>query len=70
MPNPKRKHTRARRDKRRYQNSRLDIVNLSVCPNCGALKRPHMVCPNCGYYKGKIVIAKKEKGSKGQEENK
>ncbi|MGC8867731.1 MAG: 50S ribosomal protein L32, partial [Elusimicrobiales bacterium] len=45
MPNPKRKHTRSRRDKRRYQAWKLDITNLSVCANCGALKRTHMVCP-------------------------
>jgi large subunit ribosomal protein L32 len=69
MPNPKRKHTRSRRDKRRYQAWKLDITNLSVCPNCGALKKPHMVCPSCGYYKGKLVIAKKEKNNK-EEENK
>jgi large subunit ribosomal protein L32 len=68
MPNPKRKHTRSRRDKRKYQAWRLDLVNLSTCPNCGALKRPHITCPSCGYYDGKIVVAKKEKTKK--EENK
>ncbi len=60
MPNPKRKHTRSRRDKRRYQAWKLDITNLSVCPNCGTLKKSHMACPQCGYYKGKIVLPKKD----------
>lgn len=69
MPNPKRKHTRSRRDLRRYQAWKLDLVNLSACPNCGALKKPHIACPSCGYYKGKIAVVKKEKAKK-QEENK
>ncbi|MEF3280216.1 MAG: 50S ribosomal protein L32 [Elusimicrobiota bacterium] len=69
MPNPKRKHTRSRRDKRKYQSWKLELTNLSVCPNCGALKKPHIVCPSCGYYKGKIVISKKDK-SKENKENK
>ncbi|MBI2870358.1 MAG: 50S ribosomal protein L32 [Candidatus Omnitrophica bacterium] len=51
MPNPKRRHSRSRRDKRRSQ-WKLAPVALSLCPQCGALKRPHRVCPSCGFYRG------------------
>lgn len=63
MPNPKRKHTRSRRDSRRSANWRLESVPLSRCsnPQCGRLCRPHAVCPECGFYKGSLVIAPKVK---------
>lgn len=63
MPNPKRKHSRSRRDKRRSANSKLYAANLSVCPQCKKSRMPHMVCPHCGYYNGKpvVVIEAKEK---------
>jgi large subunit ribosomal protein L32 len=56
MPNPKRKHSKARRDKRRGANSKMYAVNLSVCPHCKKARMPHRVCPHCGYYNGKPVI--------------
>lgn len=59
MPNPKRKHTRARRDKRRSQNWKLEVKELSACGNCGTLRIPHRVCPSCGFYNGKLEVAKK-----------
>jgi len=67
MALPKRKHSKARRDKRRSANSKLFAINLSVCPQCKKLKIPHRVCPHCGYYKGKPVVvveAKEEKRKK------
>ncbi|MBI4377263.1 MAG: 50S ribosomal protein L32 [Elusimicrobia bacterium] len=71
MPNPKRKHTRSRRDSRRAQNWKLDRLSSSPCPNpeCGKLRLPHRVCPHCGYYNGKIALAlkRKEKASEGAE---
>ena len=71
MPNPKKKHTRSRRDKRRSQNSKLEIKQLSACPNCGELRQPHRVCPSCGFYDGKLEVAKKsEKTEEGGEEKK
>lgn len=66
MPLPKRKHSKARRDKRRSANSKLFLANLSVCPNCKKLRMPHRVCPHCGYYKGKPVVIIKEKEGKGK----
>jgi len=55
MPNPKRRHSRARRDKRRAHDS-LSRPALSRCPNCEEARLPHRVCPHCGYYKGREVI--------------
>lgn len=70
MPNPKRKHTRSRRDSRRAQNWKLDISSVSTCPQCGTMRRPHFICPSCGFYKDRVVVAvksakeKKEEGGK------
>ncbi|MEI8176024.1 MAG: 50S ribosomal protein L32 [Candidatus Omnitrophota bacterium] len=67
MPNPKRRHSRSRRDKRRSANSCLDTVDLSVCPECKMPKKSHRICPHCGYYKGRQVVkvgAKEEKKKK------
>lgn len=55
MAVPKRKTSKARRDKRRSANSKLNMPNLSTCPNCNAFKQSHIVCNNCGMYnKNKI----------------
>jgi large subunit ribosomal protein L32 len=35
---------------------KLANPSLSACPNCGELRKPHMVCPSCGYYDGKQVV--------------
>ena len=61
MPNPKRKHTRSRRDSRRAQNWKLDKTTASACPNCKNLKPSHTVCPSCGWYNGKLVVTPKTK---------
>jgi large subunit ribosomal protein L32 len=55
MPNPKRRHSKSRRDKRRAHDA-LATPDLSRCPNCQELKMPHRVCPSCGYYKGREVV--------------
>ena len=56
MAVPKRKHSKARRDKRRSNVWRIAAPALSKCTQCGALKMPHRVCPECGYYKGKEIV--------------
>ncbi|MBS1473539.1 50S ribosomal protein L32 [Massiliimalia massiliensis] len=58
MAVPKRKVSKARRDKRRSSVWKLDAPALSKCPQCGELKAPHKVCGSCGYYKGVQVINK------------
>jgi large subunit ribosomal protein L32 len=59
MPNPKRRHSKARRDKRRAHDH-LTAPGLSLCPNCHEPKLAHRVCPRCGHYKGKQVIGVEE----------
>ncbi|MBQ9375874.1 MAG: 50S ribosomal protein L32 [Ruminococcus sp.] len=58
MAVPKRKVSKARRDKRRSAVWKLDAPALCRCSNCGELIAPHKVCKNCGYYKGVEVIKK------------
>ena len=58
MAVPKRKVSKARRDKRRSAVWKLNAPALSRCTNCGELIAPHKVCPSCGYYKGVQVIKK------------
>jgi large subunit ribosomal protein L32 len=55
MPNPKRRHSKARTSKRRA-NDFLTAPNLGECPNCHEKKPPHQACPRCGQYKGRAVM--------------
>ena len=55
MPNPKHRHSKARRDKRRAHDF-LAAPAQSECPNCHEPKMPHRVCPHCGHYKGREVV--------------
>ena len=55
---PKRKHSKARRNKRRSNVWKLSAPALSRCGKCGGLKLVHRVCKSCGYYKGREVIKK------------
>lgn len=57
MAVPKRKTSKARRDKRRASSYRLTTYATMACPKCGEPKLPHRVCKNCGTYKGEEVIA-------------
>ncbi len=56
MAVPKRKTSKARRDKRRA-NWKLTLPGVVTCPNCGEFKMPHRACKACGFYKGKEVIS-------------
>lgn len=55
MAVPKRKVSKARRDKRRA-NWKLSVPGLIKCSNCQELTLPHRVCKACGFYKGSEVI--------------
>ena len=59
MANPKRRHSKARRDKRRAHDA-MKVPALTICPNCQEKKLSHRVCPHCGYYKGEQVVEVKE----------
>jgi len=56
MAVPKRKHSQARKNKRRSNVWKLDAPAFSKCTQCGELKTPHRVCGNCGYYNGKQIL--------------
>jgi large subunit ribosomal protein L32 len=60
MPNPKRRTSKARRDRRRSHHA-LDQPGTSTCPNCHETKLAHRVCPHCGFYRGKQVTAVEDK---------
>jgi large subunit ribosomal protein L32 len=55
MAVPKRKTSKAKRDKRRAHDF-LATPSQSTCPQCGAPKLPHRVCGTCGTYKGREII--------------
>lgn len=57
MAVPKRKTSKARRDKRRTAKERVDRPNLMECPQCHEPKLPHRVCKECGYYNGKEAVS-------------
>lgn len=56
MAVPKRKTSKARRDKRRSTVWKLNAPALVTCPNCGEYKLAHRACTACGMYKGRTVI--------------
>jgi large subunit ribosomal protein L32 len=61
MPNPKRRHSSQRRDKRRTHYKAI-APTVAVCSNCGATIQYHRVCGECGYYRGKQAVVKEVNG--------
>jgi large subunit ribosomal protein L32 len=55
MPNPKRRHSKARTGKRRAHDA-LRAPQAAKCENCQEPRMPHRVCPKCGYYNGREVV--------------
>ena len=58
MAVPKRKTSKARRDKRRSNVWKIAAPALMKCPNCGEYKTAHRVCQSCGHCNGREVIKK------------
>ena len=56
MAVPKRKTSKARKNKRRSAVWKLDAPAMCKCDRGGELKAPHKVCKNCGFYKGVDVL--------------
>ncbi|RPJ41481.1 MAG: 50S ribosomal protein L32 [Candidatus Latescibacterota bacterium] len=52
---PKRRVSKARRDKRRT-HQKLAVARPTLCSHCGQPKPPHRICPHCGYYRGRRVV--------------
>ncbi len=59
MANPKRKLSKARRNRRRAHDA-LAKPPQSVCPNCGEAKLPHRACASCGTYRDREVYEPKD----------
>lgn len=55
MPNPKRRHSKARTSRRRAHDH-LQPPALSECPHCHEMKMPHRACPHCGYYRSREAV--------------
>jgi large subunit ribosomal protein L32 len=55
MAVPKRRTSKAKRDKRRSHDG-LASPTQSTCPQCSGPKLPHRVCALCGTYRGRTVI--------------
>ena len=63
MAVPKRKVSKARRDKRRSSHWKLDMPGMVKCPHCGEYVLSHRVCKACGYYNGKQVLKVNEENA-------
>ncbi len=59
MAVPKRKTSKARRNKRRSHHA-LQAPNVVECPECKEPRISHRACPSCGYYNGRKVFAAAE----------
>lgn len=58
MPVPKRKTSKARRDKR-SANKHIRPQAVTTCQNCEQPLSSHAACAACGFYKGKKVLRTK-----------
>ena len=58
MAVPKRRVSKARRDKRRSSVWKMNAPELVKCSQCGELKRAHSVGSACGDDDGKLVVKK------------
>ncbi len=47
----------------RRTHLKKEAPQLTKCPKCGAMIKPHRACPECGYYKGEEVIKINEEES-------
>lgn len=58
MAVPKCKVSKARRDTRRSNNTKLVAAGLVKCsnPECNEMLKPNRVCTVCGFYKGNKVL--------------
>ncbi|MBI4596758.1 MAG: 50S ribosomal protein L32 [Candidatus Tectomicrobia bacterium] len=59
MAVPKRRQSKARRDKRRT-HKKLVAPAIALCPHCHEATMAYGVCPSCGTYKGKEYLPAKE----------
>jgi len=60
---PKKKTSRARRDRRRANHDKVTAPNLTTCVQCGEPVKPHTACWNCGTYRNRQTIEVQEEES-------
>jgi len=56
MISPKKKTSKARRDKRRAQTWKIAMPNLVTCNKCKSLMQSHRVCKVCNTYKSREIV--------------
>ena len=56
MPNPKTRHSKQRKRKRRT-HYKIEAPNVTNCSNCGSPVLSHHLCKECGFYGGRPMIA-------------
>lgn len=44
------------RTRRRRAHQALKSTHTTLCPNCGAAKRPHTACQACGYVRPGLQV--------------
>ena len=66
MALPKRKHSKARRDKSRT-HWKLARPAATTCSQCARTIPPHRACPYCGTYRGRqVMVIAEKKPKKGE----
>ena len=56
MIEPKKKTSKARRDKRRRQTWKIAMPTVTACSKCGEPVQSHRACKACGIYKRREVL--------------
>ena len=56
MIEPKRRTSKARRDKRRKQTWKIAMPTIATCDKCGTFVQSHRACKACGTYKRREVL--------------
>lgn len=65
MAEPKKRTSKARRNKRRAQ-WKLEMPGITQCSQCGNVKLQHRACRSCGHYNKRLVLKVE---SSGKEKN-
>jgi len=56
MISPKKKTSKARRDKRRRQTWKIAVPTVAKCSKCGEAVQSHRACKACGTYNRREVL--------------
>jgi len=55
MAVPKKKKSKSRTASRKASNTKVQTVNLTICPKCKEAVIPHRACKACGTYKKREI---------------